>query len=149
VYAVDVSLWPRCDAESSLERGYYYHPSRHSAGQPIVAGWAYQFIARLSFERDCWVAAQQAAQQGRRRQQTKGTRERIDYASQSMPENRIEGLFQKLSEYMCRNISMRLTSGYGGKECARLILQTSPWSNAMHSHRLSYRNYLPATFRKS
>jgi hypothetical protein len=22
--------------------GYYYHPSRHSAGQPIVAGWAYQ-----------------------------------------------------------------------------------------------------------
>ncbi|MGH3147487.1 MAG: transposase [Rubrobacter sp.] len=40
VYAVDVSVWPRCDAESSPERGYYYHPSRHSAGQPIVAGWA-------------------------------------------------------------------------------------------------------------
>ena len=34
VYAVDVSVWPRCDAESSPERGYYYHPSRHSAGQP-------------------------------------------------------------------------------------------------------------------
>lgn len=56
VYAVDVSVWPRCDAESSPERGYYYHPSRHSAGQPIVAGWAYQFIAQLSFERDCWIA---------------------------------------------------------------------------------------------
>ncbi len=55
VYAVDVSVWPRCDAESSPERGYYYHPSRHSAGQPIVAGWAYQFIARLGFERDSWV----------------------------------------------------------------------------------------------
>lgn len=38
VYAVDVTSWPRCDAEASLERGYYYHPSRHSAGQPIVAG---------------------------------------------------------------------------------------------------------------
>lgn len=38
VYAVDVSAWPRCDAEASPERGYYYHPSRHSAGQPIVAG---------------------------------------------------------------------------------------------------------------
>ncbi len=56
VYAVDVSVWPRCDAECSPERGFYYHPSRHSAGQPIVAGWAYQFIARLSFERDSWVA---------------------------------------------------------------------------------------------
>ena len=37
IYAVDVSVWPRCDAEASPERGYYYHPSRHSAGQPIVA----------------------------------------------------------------------------------------------------------------
>jgi hypothetical protein len=42
VFAVDVTTWPRCDAECSPERGYYYHPSRHSAGQPIVAGWAYQ-----------------------------------------------------------------------------------------------------------
>jgi DDE superfamily endonuclease len=37
VYAVDVTTWPRCDAECSPQRGYYYHPSRHSAGQPIVA----------------------------------------------------------------------------------------------------------------
>jgi hypothetical protein len=56
VYAVDTSVWSRCDAESSPERGYYYHPSRHSAGQPIVAGWAYQFIAQLGFARDSWVA---------------------------------------------------------------------------------------------
>ena len=42
VYAIDRSVWPRCDAEASPERGYYYHPSRHSSGQPIVAGWAYQ-----------------------------------------------------------------------------------------------------------
>ena len=38
VFAVDQSVWPRCDAEASPEREYYYHPSRHSAGQPIVAG---------------------------------------------------------------------------------------------------------------
>jgi len=38
VYAVDVSPWPRCDAEASPGRGYLYHPSRHSAGRPIVAG---------------------------------------------------------------------------------------------------------------
>ena len=56
VYAVDVSVWDRCDAECSPERGFYYHPSRHSAGQPIVAGWAYQFIARLNFARESWTA---------------------------------------------------------------------------------------------
>jgi hypothetical protein len=56
VYAVDVSVWDRCDAECSPERGYYYHPSRHSAGQPIVAGWAYQFVAQLNFVRESWVA---------------------------------------------------------------------------------------------
>jgi hypothetical protein len=56
VYAVDASVWDRCDAETSPERGFYYHPSRHSAGQPIVAGWAYQFIAQLSFARESWTA---------------------------------------------------------------------------------------------
>ena len=56
VYAVDVSVWDRCDAECSPERGYYYHPSRHSAGQPIVAGWAYRFIASLNFVRESWTA---------------------------------------------------------------------------------------------
>ena len=56
VYAVDMSAWPRCDAECSPERGFYYHPSRHSAGQPIVAGWAYQFIAQLNFVRESRTA---------------------------------------------------------------------------------------------
>jgi DDE superfamily endonuclease len=55
VYAVDQSSWPRCDAECSPDGGYYYHPSRHSAGQPIVAGWSYQLVAELGFERDSWV----------------------------------------------------------------------------------------------
>jgi DDE superfamily endonuclease len=56
VFAVDVATWPRCDAECSPERGYYYHPSRHSAGQPIIAGWAFQWIAQVSFDRDSWTA---------------------------------------------------------------------------------------------
>jgi hypothetical protein len=37
-------------------RSFYYHPSRHSAGQPIVAGWAYQFVAQLGFARESWTA---------------------------------------------------------------------------------------------
>src|SRR5918996_96463 len=61
VFAVDVTTWPRCDAECSPARGYYYHPSRHSAGQPIIAGWAYQWIAQLSFDRDSWTAPVDAA----------------------------------------------------------------------------------------
>jgi hypothetical protein len=56
VFAVDVTTWPSCDAECSPSRGYYYHPSRHSSGQPIIAGWAYQWIAQLSFDRDSWTA---------------------------------------------------------------------------------------------
>ena len=38
VYAVDISIWPRSEAETSPERGYYYHAFRHTGGQPIVAG---------------------------------------------------------------------------------------------------------------
>jgi hypothetical protein len=56
VFAVDVTTWPRCDAECSPQRGYYYHPSRHSAGQPIIAGWAFQWICQLSFDRASWTA---------------------------------------------------------------------------------------------
>jgi hypothetical protein len=61
VFAVDVTTWPRCHAECSPERGYYYHPSRHSAGQPIIAGWAFQWIGRLSFDLDSWTAPVDAA----------------------------------------------------------------------------------------
>jgi hypothetical protein len=55
VFAVDGTSWPRCDAETSPERGFYYHPSRHSAGKPVVAGWWYQQISQLSWSRDSWT----------------------------------------------------------------------------------------------
>jgi hypothetical protein len=42
IYAVDASMWARCDAETSPERAFYHHPSNHSAGQPVVAGWFYR-----------------------------------------------------------------------------------------------------------
>jgi hypothetical protein len=56
LYGVDTSVWPRCDAETSPERGFYHHSARHSAGQPIVAGWAFQWVAQLSLTRDSWTA---------------------------------------------------------------------------------------------
>jgi hypothetical protein len=55
VFAVDGTSWPRCDAETSPQRGYYYHPSRHSAGKPIVAGWWYQQVSQLNFGKDSWT----------------------------------------------------------------------------------------------
>ena len=56
VFAVDASAWPRSDAETSPERGFYYSASQHSARQPIVAGWAYQWIAQLNWAPDSWTA---------------------------------------------------------------------------------------------
>jgi hypothetical protein len=55
VFAVDASVWDRCDAECSPGRGFYYSASKHSAGQPIVAGWSYQWICQLSFDADSWT----------------------------------------------------------------------------------------------
>ena len=49
VFAVDASTWDRCDAECSPERGFHYSASKHSAGQPIVAGWSYQWICQLNW----------------------------------------------------------------------------------------------------
>lgn len=56
VFAVDASSWARCDAETSPERGFYYSASKHSAGQPIVAGWSYQWITQLDWAMDSWTA---------------------------------------------------------------------------------------------
>src|SRR5436190_15645257 len=56
VFAVDASTWDRCDAECSPERGFYYSASKQSAGQPIVAGWSYQWIAQLDWAHDSWTA---------------------------------------------------------------------------------------------
>ncbi|MFP5489629.1 MAG: transposase, partial [Acidimicrobiia bacterium] len=56
VFAVDATTWDRCDAETSPERGFYYSASKHSAGQPIVAGWCYQWICQLNWAPDSWTA---------------------------------------------------------------------------------------------
>jgi len=60
VFAVDASTWARCDAETSPQRGFYYSASKHSAGQPIVAGWSYQWIVQLDWACDSWTAPMDA-----------------------------------------------------------------------------------------
>jgi hypothetical protein len=60
IFAVDASTWERCDAECSPERGFYHSASKHSAGQPIVAGWSYQWISQLNFDPDSWTAPMDA-----------------------------------------------------------------------------------------
>ena len=55
-FAVDASVWPRCDAETSPDRGYYHHPYRHSHGQPIVAGWNYSWLAQVPLRCSSWTA---------------------------------------------------------------------------------------------
>jgi DDE superfamily endonuclease len=56
VYALDTSVWPRDDAETSPERGHSFSSSRQSAGKPIVTGWSYAWLAQLSFTHDSWTA---------------------------------------------------------------------------------------------
>ncbi len=56
IYAVDTSVWPRDDAETSPGRAHYFSSSRQSAGQPIVTGWSYSWLAQLSLTHDSWTA---------------------------------------------------------------------------------------------
>lgn len=49
-------VWPRCDAETSADRGFYHHPYRHSHGQPIVAGWNYSWLVQLPPRCSSWTA---------------------------------------------------------------------------------------------
>jgi DDE superfamily endonuclease len=55
VFAVDVTTWPRCDAECSARARLSTTTPRQSAGQPIIAGWAFQWITQLSVDRDSWT----------------------------------------------------------------------------------------------
>jgi hypothetical protein len=55
-FAIDCTTWMRSDAECSPGRGFYYHPSRHSVGQPIVAGWCYSWLVALTADADSWTA---------------------------------------------------------------------------------------------
>src|ERR1051326_3233227 len=69
-YAVDASLWPRNDADTSPERGYYYHQTRQSHG-PVRHRWLELLLARASTARTAPVGPPRCACVGCRRERTR------------------------------------------------------------------------------
>jgi hypothetical protein len=93
VFAVDASTWDRCDAECSPERGYYYSASQHSAGQPIVAGWSYQWICQLDWTNDSWTAPLDMARIPPAHDAATATAEQIRRLVRLLPDNAEVPLF--------------------------------------------------------
>jgi DDE superfamily endonuclease len=60
VFAVDASAYPRPWADTSPEREWHHHscPGNHGSDGAAVAGWAFQWLAQLSFDPDSWTAPQ-------------------------------------------------------------------------------------------
>jgi len=83
----------RSNAPVASLRGYYYHPSRHSAGQPIVAGWAYQIVAELGFERDSWVAPVDARRVSPAEETDEAAAEQIQALMGQLPEPETDPIF--------------------------------------------------------
>jgi len=129
LYAVDVSVWSRCDAEASPGRGYYYHPSRHSAGQPIVTGWAYLFVARLSFERDSWVAPVDSRRVRPEEDANEAAVEQIQGLLSRLPEARTEVVPLFVFDAGCYD-PVKLQRGLEGRR-ARILVR-------LHSNRSFY-----------
>jgi len=93
VFAVDASTWDRCDAECSPERGFYYSASKHSAGQPIVAGWSFQWICQLSFAPDSWTAPMDVRRLSPRQDTTDATIDQVRQLVDLLPADREVPLF--------------------------------------------------------
>ena len=93
VFAVDASTWDRCDAECSPERGFYYSASKHSAGQPIVAGWSFQWICQLSFSPDSWTAPVDVRRITPKQDTTTATTDQIRRLVDLLPADREAPLF--------------------------------------------------------
>jgi hypothetical protein len=93
VFAVDASTWDRPDAETSPERGFYYSASKHSAGQPIAAGWSYQWIAQLGWNLDSWTAPLDATRIPPDADTTTATIEQVSRLVELLPADQAVPLF--------------------------------------------------------
>lgn len=62
--AVDVSAWPRPDAETSPDRCHCHRPCRCDGVRQTIPGWPYQVIAALESGRSSWTAVLDAVRLG-------------------------------------------------------------------------------------
>jgi hypothetical protein len=54
--AVDVSAWPRPDAECSADRCHAHRPCRCDGIRQTIPGWPYSILAALESGRSSWTA---------------------------------------------------------------------------------------------
>lgn len=66
VFAIDASTYPRPEAETSPGRQFHHHscPGSHGRDGASIAGWAFQWLAQLSFAHDSWTAPQDQVRAG-------------------------------------------------------------------------------------
>ena len=66
VFAIDASAYPRPGAETSPGREWHPHscPGSHGSGGAAVAGWAFQWLAQVSFAPGSWTAPQDQVRAG-------------------------------------------------------------------------------------
>ena len=66
VFAIDASTYPRPWAATSPGREWHHHscPGIHGSDGAAVAGWAFQWLAQLSFAPDSWTAPQDQVRTG-------------------------------------------------------------------------------------
>lgn len=66
VFAIDASTYPRPEAGTSPGREWHHHscPGSHGSDGAAVAGWAFQWLAQLSFAADSWTAPQDQVRVG-------------------------------------------------------------------------------------
>jgi hypothetical protein len=62
--AVDVSGWPRPDAETSPDRCHCYRPCRCDGMRQTIPGWPYSIVAALESGRSSWTAVLDAVRLG-------------------------------------------------------------------------------------
>jgi hypothetical protein len=66
VFAIDASTYPRPEAGTSPGREWHHHscPGSHGSDGAAVAGWAFQWLAQVSFAPDSWTAPQDQVRAG-------------------------------------------------------------------------------------